>query len=286
MTKKYRNNNLVLFHFMKRNNNTLIDVLMMAPWWVSLIMGAIAYTGLKYVVPRLGGENIILQPFAQAMPQLAPYAALSFGMLAVFSYVFGRKQAALVDKQQNLESLCTVSWKEFEWLVGEVFRRQGYRTEESISGGADGGIDLSLHRDGQTTLVQCKRWKHKSVGVPIVRETFGILTAEKAHRAMVITTSKFTKEAKDFAKGKPIELIDGPQLLTLVKNVQQHPTAPTPPNDTEAAAPLPQETTSAPLCPKCNSPMIQRTARKGANAGKRFWGCSHYPKCRGIVSID
>ena len=40
------------------------------------------------------------------------------------------------------------------------------------------------------------------------------------------------------------------------------------------------------LCPKCGAPMVKRTARKGPRAGKSFYGCSNYPKCRGIVNLE
>ncbi|HAV14650.1 MAG TPA: hypothetical protein DCX06_14330 [Opitutae bacterium] len=276
---------------MKRNNDSLGNLLIMAPWWVSVVLGALSFIGLKYVAPSLGSENAITQPFAQALPQLSPYAALFFGMLALISFFFGRKQAALVDKQESLDSLCNVTWKEFEWLVGEAFRRQGYAIEESLGGGADGGIDLILRRDSQTTLVQCKRWKSKPVGVPIIREIFGILTAEGADRAAIITTSRFTKESEEFAAGKPIDLIDGPQLLRLIQSVQSKPAPPAPSiHSTErpvTATPIsPSKPAPEPTCPQCNNSMVQRTARRGANAGKSFWGCSNYPKCRGVVAID
>ena len=39
------------------------------------------------------------------------------------------------------------------------------------------------------------------------------------------------------------------------------------------------------LCPKCGALMIKRTAGKGQNAGKSFYGCPNFPKCRGIVNI-
>lgn len=42
----------------------------------------------------------------------------------------------------------------------------------------------------------------------------------------------------------------------------------------------------APRCPKCEQPMVRRTARRGANAGREFWGCSEFPRCRGIVSVQ
>ena len=42
--------------------------------------------------------------------------------------------------------------------------------------------------------------------------------------------------------------------------------------------------TSSKQCPKCNSKMVLRTAKKGSNAGNKFWGCSQYPRCRAIVN--
>jgi hypothetical protein len=40
-----------------------------------------------------------------------------------------------------------------------------------------------------------------------------------------------------------------------------------------------------PSCPKCGNAMLKRTAKSGGNSGNEFWGCSQYPKCRGIVNI-
>ena len=41
-----------------------------------------------------------------------------------------------------------------------------------------------------------------------------------------------------------------------------------------------------PNCPKCESPMVKRTAKRGANAGSEFWGCSEFPRCRSIVAHE
>lgn len=40
---------------------------------------------------------------------------------------------------------------------------------------------------------------------------------------------------------------------------------------------------SALQCPKCGADMVRRTAKRGNTAGQQFWGCTAYPKCRGIV---
>lgn len=50
-----------------------------------------------------------------------------------------------------------------------------------------------------------------------------------------------------------------------------------------APSDIPSEPTV--MCPKCGAPMVKRTATKGQNMGKEFYGCSKFPKCRGIVNI-
>ena len=45
----------------------------------------------------------------------------------------------------------------------------------------------------------------------------------------------------------------------------------------------PSDQTADPICPKCGSHMVLRTAKSGANQGEKFWGCPNFPKCRGIL---
>lgn len=54
---------------------------------------------------------------------------------------------------------------------------------------------------------------------------------------------------------------------------------------TEAKPEEPVLKAVAPSCPKCSGTMVRRTIKSGANAGKEFWGCGAFPKCRGIVPI-
>jgi len=42
---------------------------------------------------------------------------------------------------------------------------------------------------------------------------------------------------------------------------------------------------SSPKCPSCNGEMVKRKAKSGQNAGNEFWGCSNYPRCKGIMAI-
>jgi ssDNA-binding Zn-finger/Zn-ribbon topoisomerase 1 len=53
------------------------------------------------------------------------------------------------------------------------------------------------------------------------------------------------------------------------------------PDDTE-----PAPAGKRPACPKCDLDMVRRQGKSGALAGKAFWGCQHYPKCRSVLPID
>ena len=121
-------------------------------------------------------------------------------------------------------------------------------------------------------LVQCKHWKTRKVGVKVVRELYGVMAASGAAKGIIVTYGDFTREAKDFAAGKPIELVYGRRLQQLIAQVQK-------------SGNLAVEAESPPACPKCGSGMQLRTAKKGKYAGQAFWGCERFPDCRGIRPV-
>jgi restriction system protein len=133
--------------------------------------------------------------------------------------------------------------------------------------------------NGQKYLVQCKQWKAFKVGVKVVREFFGVMVANGAKGGFVVTSGVFTEEAATFAEDKNITLTDGSKLVKIINVVQAaQPDLKDTPHPT-------RETNASPSCPKCNSTMVRRTAKQGANAGKEFWGCSQYPKCKSVIAI-
>jgi restriction system protein len=258
---------------MRRQNESFGQLLLKLPWWVSVAIGLMTFAGMRWGIPAWAGHDNTKQMFAKGIVPLAPLVLVIFGMFAIGSYLFGKKRHRLVDQLTSLEKLRETSWKDFEYLVAEAFRRQNYQVEYCLGRGADGGVDLTLRKDGRTSLVQCKQWKVFSVGAPVIREMFGLMTAEQADEAFIVITGKFTRDALEFAAGKPIRLIDGPQLLALVQSVQSRPGV------AIATDPKP-EPVGTPICPSCGRPMVLRTSRRGANAGNQFWGCSTYPTCK------
>ncbi|MEO5717689.1 MAG: restriction endonuclease [Chthoniobacterales bacterium] len=248
---------------MPRRKSSFADNLILAPWWVSFALAIIALivsTGLPPAFRTLGKVGVFLL-FA----------------LSAISALRSVKNAWTLNRQTGLDSIRELSSKRFEDLLGEAYRRQGYAVEETLGGGADGGVDLVLRRDGEVTLVQCKRWKARPVPVQTVRELYGVLHDRGANAAKLVATTRFTSEAAAFAKDKPMELVNQDALLELITGVQS--TAKIAPVFSSAE---PDHLT--PACPSCGKTMTLRTARRGANAGERFWGCPSYPKCRGTRS--
>jgi restriction system protein len=120
-------------------------------------------------------------------------------------------------KHSSVEALKAMPWDEFERLVGATFKRWKFHVKAQGGAHADGGIDLIVSKNGKSYLVQCKRYKG-SVGVPVVREMFGVMTAEKLDGVYLMTSGTFTKECWKFAKGKPIKLISGEMLAKILQD--------------------------------------------------------------------
>jgi restriction system protein len=257
-----------------KRKRTILDDLMVLPWWCSPIAALVAYLGIGIVLPAIVPQDPpAFAAFPTAMPKIAPYVAFVLLVPMPFAYLNGRRKRRLVDTNKDLDSIRALSWLEFEQLVAEAYRRKGYRVRENLTLGPDGGVDVSLEKDGQLHLVQCKQWKSQKVGVKVVREMYGVMVDQGAASVIIVCSGMFTQEAKNFADSKPIDLIDGPQLTALIAGIQV--------GSVDVAAPVQaQPSTVSSSCPKCGSELIMRTARRGSNAGNQFMGCSGFPKCR------
>lgn len=256
------------------------------PWPVGILAGIIGFIlvryGIQWFLSLQGG--MLAQAFAQqSSPVFAPLAWMLLGICwiaALASYLNARKRRRFLDTRTTLESLAASDWRQFEQLVGEAFRRQGYAVEETGLGGPDGGIDLILRKDGQRTLVQCKQWKRQQVGVSVVREMAGLLAHHQAQAVKIVCSGTFTADAETFARDKRIELIGGEQLLAMIQSLKTVEDAPVPINqrmEPTLAAPEHPAPDAAP-CPRCGGALVQRVNR---STGQRFLGCSNFPKCRG-----
>lgn len=275
----------------RRRKQSGIDIIAAMPWPMGVAAGLIGFLLVRYGfaawISHQGGP--MAQSFSQGIvAMLSPLAWMVLAICwigALASFVGSRHRRKLLDTRTDLESLSQGGWRQFELLVGEAFRRQGYAVEETGLGGADGGIDLILRKDGRRTLVQCKQWKRQQIGVSVVREMAGLLAHHQAHAVKIVCIGTYTKDAERFTQGKPIELISGLRLLQMIRAAQQDAIVAVPPVASQRIEPVLVMTTPpiavpAPSCPRCGSALVPRTNRR---TREPFLGCSQFPRCRGAA---
>jgi len=166
-----------------------------------------------------------------------------------------------------------IEWRRFEAVVEALFTQAGFETKTQ-SHGADEGIDIWLYSSNKpgapVSVVQCKHWQGKRVGVDKVRELRGVMAAKNVSRGQFATTSTFTEDAIAFANGNGINLLDVQGLLALIATRTQA-------QRQDLLSIALEGEYWKPTCVNCGIKMAERTPRNG---GATFWGCSAFPKCR------
>ena len=122
-------------------------------------------------------------------------------------------------------NIAAMDWQEFEHLIRELFEKEWEKNGCDVKitqSSRDGGVDAIMFDPdpikGGKFIIQAKRYTNV-VGVSAVRDLYGALTSERAVKGILVTTSHFGSDAYNFAKDKPLVLIDGNQLLhLLIKN--------------------------------------------------------------------
>jgi len=120
-------------------------------------------------------------------------------------------------------NLAAIPWEEFEHLIREIFEM-----EFSSNGGEvkvtqasrDGGVDaVAFDPDpirGGKIVIQAKRYTN-TVGVSAVRDLYGTVMNEGATKGILVTTADYGPDAYEFARNKPLTLLNGGNLLHLLE---------------------------------------------------------------------
>jgi restriction system protein len=272
MARRYRNTPAEYFF------ESLVDLASVLPWWSTLPIAILLFIFVPFNFDTTGlaeASNpalfVVVLFLTGVLKYMVPLAFLIGAVINILlKLIFKFKSISLfssIAKRGALEVINKLSWQDFEFLIAEHFKKQGYATEITGGGGADGGIDVKLYKDSNTLLVQCKHYKASKVSVQTVREFFGIVTAENATEGYVVTSGRFTNDAYSFAQGKNIHLVNGRELIKMLD-----------PNDISTATSL---VNAAKVCPECGGMLVQRDGKFG-----KFLGCDNYPKCKHTEDIN
>lgn len=158
--------------------------------------------GLKASVSRSPSELAAVRPL------------LEFDMVDR-RFIEGSNVLSTLDQRPNLMALTP---SEFEALISNLFESMGLQTRLTQAS-RDGGVDCVAYDTrpifGGKVVIQAKRYKN-TVGVSAVRDLFGTVQNEGASKGILVTTSGYGSASMEFAAGKPLELLDGANLLYLL----------------------------------------------------------------------
>ncbi len=121
------------------------------------------------------------------------------------------------NKQENSIDISSLDGYEFEEIIKLILQKEGYTDVFRIGGAGDRGVDI-IARDknnpNKKVLFQCKRWVANVDSTPIQRlHSMKTMYGDEISRAVCVTTSGYTKEAKIIANSTNVELIDGRMVL-------------------------------------------------------------------------
>lgn len=130
-----------------------------------------------------------------------------------------------IDDSTNLAAM---NWEDFEHLIRELFEKE-FRSNggevKITQASRDGGVDaVAFDPDpirGGKIVIQAKRYTN-TVGVSAVRDLYGTVMNEGATKGILVSTSDYGPDAYDFAKGKPLTLLNGGNLLHLLEKHGHH----------------------------------------------------------------
>jgi HJR/Mrr/RecB family endonuclease len=134
--------------------------------------------------------------------------------------VEGRDVAEGLEADENLAAM---PWDDFEHLVRQLyeweFGKNGAQVKVTRSS-RDRGVDAIVFDPdplrGGKFVIQAKRYT-RPVDVAAVRDLYGTLLNEGANRGILVTTSSYGPDAYAFARDKPISLVDGPNLIAMLR---------------------------------------------------------------------
>ena len=174
--------------------------------------------------------------------------------------------------QWSFELLKRLEWRRLEELCVAYFEALGFSTQVAPAG-ADGGVDIRLVADGAeraSILVQCKGWDAYGIGIKPLLALHAAMAAAGVDEGVMVSSGRFTPEARAFAGKNAIVLLDGASLLAKIASLEP-----------EKAAALLRFATDGdfltPTCPACAVKMVSRQSTQG---GRKFWGCPNYPRCK------
>jgi hypothetical protein len=128
------------------------------------------------------------------------------------------------------DALARLSWHDFEHLLAEHYREQGWLVEYHAPAASlktlGSSLDLRLHRGNETVIVQCKHWDAEEVQLQEVNELLSTMLNGAATRGVLVTRGRFSADARALPRRQPrLQLVDADVLRVMLKLPDRRDTA-------------------------------------------------------------
>ena len=204
-----------------KNDLNIIDFLAQIPWWLYVSLSVSFYLLLQYVMPFFETQGALVNDLHVSLgPVLAPVVALALLSPVTFSFLKSNRRNRLHELKEEIRSIQALSWPEFQEKVATAYGRSGYLILDSQPFTLDPLVDLCMRKSANLYLVQSRYWLNRKLGLREVKNLFTIMQEKQASGIFLLTTGIFTREARRYAHGRPIHLIDGIQLVELLYSLK------------------------------------------------------------------
>ena len=122
---------------------------------------------------------------------------------------------------EALTAVRQLKWQNFELLVAEGFRVQGFSVTEVASDRREEGADLMLAKGGRSYCVHCRDWQEAKVGLAAVQALYSVMLEREVTEGFLVTAGEVSEEAAALAHGRNIQFVKGPKLLAMIEKAKE-----------------------------------------------------------------
>jgi len=206
-----------------RKDLSFFDFLAQIPLWVSVSLSASFYLFFQYGIPFFENQGTLVNDAHVSLgPVFAPVVALAFLAPATFSFFKSNKQKKLRELREDIKKIQELSWPELKDMVAKAYAKAGYMIMNNDPHTSDPYIDLVMRKSANLYLLQSRYWRNRKVSLREVKKLFALMHEKQASGIFLLTTGIFTTNARRYAIGRPINLIDGIQLVELLDSIKQN----------------------------------------------------------------
>ncbi|MFO7931540.1 MAG: restriction endonuclease [Thermodesulfobacteriota bacterium] len=205
---------------MAANRENLLELLVDAPWWVSVLIAAAVFVLLKFVLPGVFTGQSLSGALAGGLSQAAWLIAVIVLIPAPVSAYNTWKKNRLLIGEEDASAISKLSRRAFAQLVEDLYSNNGYRLEQNADPVDQAEVDIIAENREEKVLVQYRHHKSGRINEQAVKAMIDRLENDDARQAHIISCSGFTPEAVELAADTGVKLLDSEDLAEMISRGQ------------------------------------------------------------------